>query len=134
MTGDKNKRELSRFIVTGILAVTSDMLCYYLLINFIPVDIAKGLSFIAGSFVAFFMNKLWTFENTAAVHSTAIQFSCLYSTTFIANVSVNHLVLIIFSDMTMLAFLAATGASTILNFIGMKFWVFKAVPSMNEQG
>ncbi|MCY9561263.1 GtrA family protein, partial [Paenibacillus apiarius] len=47
----------------------------------------------------------------------------LYSGTAITNILVNHLVLYILA-MEGLAFLCATGVSTVLNFLGQKFFVF----------
>lgn len=122
---NRKHQELTRFIASGILAVTSDFSSYYLLLEHLSTDAAKSISFIIGSIVSFFMNKLWTFESQAKIHSALLPFIALYSLTFIANVSANHLILLIFNNMSVLAFLIATGTSTVLNFIGMKFWVFK---------
>ena len=132
MINKKNQHELLRFLVTGMMAVGSDLISYYLLLNYISVDMAKGASFIIGSVVAFFMNKIWTFKSDAPTHSAALSFSILYCFTFIANVSVNHLTLLTFENLTLLGFLFATSVSTVLNYIGMKFWVFK--PQISEQG
>ena len=134
MSVQQNKKEFIRFIITGLSAVGVDLITYYLLMDLLTIDTAKAIGFIAGSIVAFFLNKIWTFENTSNIKSSAIQFSLLYTITFFANVTINHLTLLLFSNLTLLAFLAATATSTILNFIGMKFWVFKVEPSMNEQG
>ena len=41
-----------------------------------------------------------------------------------ANVAVNHISLIYISELMVIGFILATATSTILNFIGMKFWVF----------
>ncbi|MEY8198005.1 MAG: GtrA family protein [Colwellia sp.] len=119
------KQELLRFLVTGILAVGIDFSSYWLLIDVIPTDVAKGLSFILGSMVAFIMNKLWTFEDETQLGNAAFQFACLYSLTFLVNVAVNHLILAYAIEMKLLAFLFATATSTVLNFLGMKFWVFR---------
>jgi putative flippase GtrA len=119
------KKELMRFLVTGILAVGVDFSGYWLLAEMIPADIAKGSSFVMGSIVAFIFNKLWTFEHDAKLSSAAIQFACLYSLTFVANVSMNHFILTQEIEAKLLAFLVATATSTTLNFLGMKFWVFR---------
>ena len=120
-----NKQELLRFLVTGILAVGTDFSSYNLLLEYLPVDVAKGTSFVLGSVVAFFLNKLWTFESDRQVATTAIHFAMLYSLTFLANIAVNHITLQFIMDIKLLGFLSATATSTVLNFLGMKFWVFK---------
>lgn len=128
---EQTKKELPRFIVTGLLAVFTDYVSYLLLISILPIDIAKGCSFILGSIVAFILNKLWTFEYEEKAAAAIIPFIALYSSTFFVNVGLNHFSLIYISDLKTVAFLIATAASTVLNFLGMKFWVFN---SSNRQG
>lgn len=125
MLEDKGKQELVRFLITGILAVGTDFSSYYLLLDVLSIDVAKGTSFILGSIVAFILNKMWTFENDAQVAPALLQFTLLYTMTFLANVAVNHLTLNWITEITLVGFLFATATSTVLNFLGMKFWVFK---------
>jgi putative flippase GtrA len=119
------KNEIPRFIVTGIFAVATDYFSYLALINIIDVDLSKACSFVLGSLVAFFLNKFWTFNSEKKAAAAIGPFIILYSSTFFVNVSLNHFSLAYITDMKTIAFLIATSASTILNFIGMKFWVFK---------
>ncbi len=124
------KKEIPRFIVTGILAVITDYLSYLVLVGLISIDYAKGTSFICGSVIAYILNKSWTFEHKSKVATSLLPFIILYTSTFFVNVSINHFSLAYITDYKSLAFLFATAASTILNFIGMKFWVFSRI----EQG
>ena len=121
---NKLKKELKRFLIAGSSAVGTDFITYYIMLNFLYHDIAKTLSFISGTIVAFLVNKYWTFERYEKNFKQIFQFTILYSTTLFVNVMVNRLILD-FAEFTFLAFLIATGASTILNFVGQKWWVFK---------
>ena len=56
------KRELNKFLVAGLSAVGTDLLVYYLLLNFLSSEVSKGISFFTGSVVAFIINKYWTFK------------------------------------------------------------------------
>ncbi len=123
---ESTKKEIPRFIITGILAVMTDYCSYLLLINFIAVDVSKGMSFTLGAIVAFIFNKFWTFEYVEKAIAAVIPFILLYTSTLLVNVSLNHLSLIYISELKTVAFLIATSASTILNFLGMKFWVFNS--------
>ncbi len=67
-----NKKELFRFLVSGCSAVATDMGVYYLLKNFLNPDIAKGISFIAGTVVAFLLNKSQRFIALAFFGGTFI--------------------------------------------------------------
>ncbi len=127
-----SKKEIPRFLVTGILAVATDYLSYLFLVNFFHINFAKASSFILGSCVAFILNKCWTFESDRKASATLMPFAILYSTTFLVNVGLNHFSLVYISEIKTFAFIIATSASTILNFIGMKFWVFKANPSQGS--
>ncbi len=119
-------QQLSRFLVAGLMAVGTDFVSYLILSNFLPIAVAKGSSFILGSIVAFFVNKRWTFEDSSNTGIAMVQFGILYCCTFFANVGVNHITLMWLPGMKLIAFLAATGTSTVLNFLGMKFLVFNS--------
>ena len=118
------KREMSRFLVAGFCAVGTDMCSYFLLLKVLTHDYSKGISFLLGTIVAYFINKYWTFEKKTKSYSEVGKFAILYSSTLGANVLVNRIVLNLFQS-TLLAFLLATGVSTVLNFSGQKSWVFK---------
>ena len=118
------KREMSRFLVAGLCAVGTDMGSYFLLLKVLPHDYSKGVSFLLGTIVAYYINKYWTFEKRTKLYGEIGKFAILYSLTLGINVLVNRIVLTLFQSM-LLAFLMATGVSTILNFLGQKTWVFK---------
>ena len=118
------KKELKRFLVAGICAVTIDLITYYLLLDFLSHDIAKAISFVLGTIFAFLINKYWTFEKHKKSYKEVFQFGVLYIVTLGLNVLTNKMV-IDNTQMVFLAFLMATGASTVLNFIGQKWWVFR---------
>lgn len=99
---------------------------------FIPVAVSKTVSFLTGTLFAYFANKLWTFEKKERDHVEMLSFLILYGTTLVINVGVNQLTLWILPDWIGLAFLAATGTSTILNFIGQKWWVFRITNNDNQ--
>lgn len=120
-----NKKELQRFLVVGFSAVGTDALVYFILINFLNTEVSKMLSFVSGSFLAFLLNKIWTFENSSSVKPQIIKFAVLYISTLVINNYTNSMVLELFNN-TLFAFLVATGVSTVLNFLGQKFWVFNS--------
>jgi putative flippase GtrA len=120
----KIKKELKRFLVAGLSAVGTDLVMYYILLNFMPHDISKAVSFLLGTVVAFVINKYWTFEKHEKSYKEMLKFGILYSLTLGTNVMTNKMILE-YTSLVFLAFLVATGVSTVLNFIGQKWWVFK---------
>lgn len=120
-----SKRELSHFIVGGSSAVITDYVTYRFMVAMgIEVSLAKLISFVLGSMVGFVINKYWTFESKGLVHLEMFKYAVLYAVTAGLNVSVNHFSLDVGLP-TWLAFFMATGASTVANFVGQKFFVFR---------
>jgi putative flippase GtrA len=118
-------KELLRFLVGGGSAVVTDYILYRLLIFAgLNLSVSKAISFICGAAVGFVINKLWTFESKKFSKGEILRYVILYAVTAAINALVNKGVLILF-DISILAFLCATGVSTVLNFLGQKFFVFR---------
>ena len=117
------KGELNKFLYAGLAAVGTDLLAYYLLLNLLSYEVSKGISFIIGSVVAFIINKYWTFRKPEKSYVEMIRFGILYSTTLGLNILTNKIVLDN-TNIVLVSFLVATAISTILNFVGQKWWVF----------
>jgi len=120
----KIKKELLRFLVAGLSAVGTDLAIYYMLLNFFSSDISKAISFLTGTIVAFLINKYWTFEKQENSYVEIFRFGVLYSLTLGANIITNKTILDN-TEIVFIAFIMATGVSTVLNFVGQKWWVFK---------
>lgn len=123
------KEQAGRFLIVGVLTVMVDFMTYLLLVaTGVQLDIAKGVSFAAGTVFAYFANSLWTFSTSRNL----VQFSkflALYIGTLGINVAVNRFVVDAIGDenvrfAVIVAFLAATAVSAASNFIGMKYFVF----------
>ncbi|AUP79384.1 GtrA family protein [Flavivirga eckloniae] len=122
----KIKKQLLRFVCVGVLAVFVDFIVYFMFVELTDIKyaVAKFISFFSGTIVSYLINKLWTFEQKQRSPKQFWMFMILYIITLGVNVTVNTMVLSILKN-TLLAFLCATGTSTILNFMGQKYWVFK---------
>lgn len=128
------RRELPVFLVVGVLTVLTDF-AIYRSVAWAGLDIhaAKAVGFISGTVFAYFANRFWTFSDERPVRSSALRFLFLYALTLLANVQVNALALALLSGWTgamQIAFLVATGTSATLNFLGMKFFVFRSTHSL----
>ncbi len=93
--------------------------------------IAKSISFLFGTVVAFFYNKYITFKAPERSHMELVKFFTLYIISLVFNVTINRVGIAWISNILplknaiLLAFLVATFMSVIINFCGQKFWVFK---------
>jgi len=132
------KRELVMFLIVGASTVLVDFLTYLGLIGLqlMEVDMAKVTGFLVGTLFAYFANRFWTFGHKSNASGSAWRFSALYASTLGANVLINALSLKLLADMAnafQFAFLLATGVSACLNFLGMKFFVFKPISTPRFQ-
>lgn len=124
------KKEILVFILVGVLTVLIDFISYqylYLYSTF-NINAAKGLGFCAGTSFAYLANRFWTFGNKANVSGSIYRFIPLYFCTLAINISVNVVVLDAlnyFMHIEHVAFIVATACSAVLNFLGMKFYVFR---------
>ena len=119
------KKEILRFLLIGGIAVSIDGLVYFALVQFEICDPswAKRISFAAGAIWAFFMNKLYTFQQYHFVFREPLIFVVVYIVGGLCN-SIAHDLVFKFSGIKFLSFLIATGISTCTNFIGQKWIVF----------
>lgn len=122
--------ELSRFLLVGGGAALLDLLAYLLLTSLgLPVPVAKALSFILVSAVAYQGNKHFTYKRKAAGRRAIFAYGLLYAATLGLNVLVNQALLAALplqDDIRLLvAWALATAASASVNFIGTKMFIFR---------
>jgi len=124
-------KQIRRFLVIGVLSVLTDLAVYLLLTGLgLQIHASKGISYISGMVVGFLGNKFWTFESSRRSVGEPITYVVLYAITLGVNVAVNALMLGLLAGVFSpqgtkgLAFLVATGVTTVLNFLGMRFITF----------
>ncbi|MFF5991459.1 GtrA family protein [Prauserella flavalba] len=122
--------QLVRFALIGGFCALVDSGIYWLLLQAGTwVHLAKAISFIAGTTTAYFLNRRFTF--TAAQKGGAGQiggFMLLYTVTFFVNVGTNALALELLPEFqwrVALAWIIAQGTATTINFVMLKWVVFR---------
>ncbi len=117
-------KEILKFLVGGGSAVLVDSVTYFIMTALgVEVWLSKTISYILGAAVGFVINKLWTFESKKFSKSEIVKYIILYACSAFMNSLINSIVLNLFKN-TVFAFLCATGFSTIMNYLGQKFFVF----------
>lgn len=123
-------KSLLRFVIAGGLTVLVDAVVYAgLLVVEIQIDIAKTLSLTAATAFAYLINKYWTFQQTKRERGRLAGFLFLYGFASGSHVFANWLMLRILgeneSGVIAFAWFVATALSASINYIGMKFVVFR---------
>ncbi|MDA4085352.1 hypothetical protein MHAS44199_06685 [Mycolicibacterium hassiacum DSM 44199] len=117
-----------RFLLTGGFAAVVDFGLYVLLlVAGLHVNVAKTLSFIAGTTTAYVINRRWTFQ---APPSTArfIAVCVLYAITYAAQVGINYALYMAWQDKSWqvpAAFVIAQGTATVINFVVQRTVIFR---------
>ena len=129
------RRQIRRFLVVGSLTVLVDLVSYRLCLETgLPVPLAKTIGFLSGTIFAYFVNRFWTFQSQSS-HVALFKFLLLYLSTLLTNVGVNQ---IVFEAVPLgergqlFAFLVATSVSATLNFLGMKYIVFREKGALGD--
>jgi putative flippase GtrA len=98
----ETKKQLTKFIFIGGLAVLTDLACYYAFLQALPdalfppplnnEAVAKTLSFLCGLSVTYQLNKRWTWRRKDRSNRRLVKFLGLYGVSLVLNVSMNSLV------------------------------------------
>lgn len=117
-----------RFLLTGGLAAIVDFGLYVLLLAAgLHVNVAKTLSFIAGTTTAYLINRRWTF-NAPPSRARFLAVCALYATTYAAQVGLNYVFYTAWEGKPWgvpLAFVIAQGTATVINFIVQRAVIFR---------
>jgi putative flippase GtrA len=127
------QKQILKFLLVGGTTVGIDYLTYSALLwAGLSIDLAKLLSFLTGTLFAYMANRAFTFAGGTTPppkgQDVFVRFLIVYVITMVINVALNHGILSLYGSEEWgltLAFLVATGTSATLNFLGMKFIVFK---------
>jgi putative flippase GtrA len=127
------KHQLASFTGVGIFSLGIDALSYAFMINFtsLGMNFSKGASFFLGTLNSYFFNRSITFRSSIHHASGLSKHLSVYGFSAASNIFMNNFIFqalesIGFPYAILFGFLSATAISVIINFIGLKFFVFKS--------
>jgi len=122
------KHESFRFIVVGVSSVVIDFVFYMWLISTgVPTYFSRGVSYFIVLFYSYLLNTHYTFSIGKISKSLFFRYWVLYLLVLIFNVTLNELLLLTFNKSQyaiVLIYFFVTALSAIINFKGIKHYVF----------
>jgi putative flippase GtrA len=122
------KTQVWRFVVTGGLSAIVDFGLYVaLLVAGLHVNVAKTISFVAGTTTAYLINRRWTFQAPPS-KARFIAVMALYAVTYAAQVGINYLFYMALEEKPWrvpVAFVIAQGTATVINFVVQRTVIFR---------
>lgn len=119
-------RQIILFSIAGLASVAS---AYVVYVSFVVIGIgllgSTVSAYLVGMVVGFFINKSYAFRNvTGQRPMILLKYMSLYLFTLVLGASLNLMISESFSYDLYHSFLIALTLTTVINFVGMKFWVF----------
>ncbi|MGX4710886.1 GtrA family protein [Rhodococcus sp. P14] len=122
------KTQIVRFVLTGGLSAIVDFGLYVLLLAVgLHVNVAKSLSFVAGTTTAYLINRRWTFRAEPS-RARFVAVVILYAITYAVQVGINYVLYDALPDewwRVPLAFVVAQGTATVINFVVQRAVIFR---------
>lgn len=121
-----------KFFIVGCIAFATDISLYFLFLEIgLISSFSKGLSFICGLLVGYFLNSFFTFNQAKISTIKFYKYILVYFVSLLANITVNERAVIYLKDIIwdefifLGAVICATVVSLLMNFFGLRNYVFK---------
>lgn len=120
-------KQLIRFLITGTIATLISTAVFLMSLKIFGIHylISNLLSFIVSFSFNYILNKNWSFENKEKKLSNIIKYLSLYLTSLLLSSVILKVSVETFGLIPEIGFIISLCFTTIFNFSGLKFFVFK---------
>jgi len=129
---DSLSKNFFKFLLVGCIAFLADISIYFMLLHFgWPSIAAKASSFCFGVAAGYILNSLFTFNNSKLIKQELKKYVLVYSISLIVNTLINEFILLLLDTSPLsryafiIAVISATTISLFMNFLGLRYYVFK---------
>ena len=116
-----------KFVTVGILSTPLNYFCFYVLFSFFSLNymLSSATGYLFGVFVGFIFNKGWTFQYQIITVKEPLQYITVYTFSLLLGLALLRLLVSKLNIPPEIANVATIALTTITNFSGLKFWVFR---------
>lgn len=120
-------KQLRRFLVIGGIATIISYSVFSFSIRVLSLHYvwANILAFVMSIIFSYNMNKRWSFEAAAQQRSHLTQYLILYLSSLVVGTIILRITIGLLGIMPEIAFIISLCFTTVINFLGTKFFVFK---------
>jgi putative flippase GtrA len=118
--------QVIKFLTVGIICTILNYICFLIFLRFLGVNflLASSCGYIIGLLFGYSLNRAWTFQSIE--NSLTHKFKYLFTYLFSLAVGLIFLQILVknYGVATEIANICVILITTLLNFLGTKFWVF----------
>ena len=118
--------QLIRFLAVGFLCTALNYLSFFILLHFLQFNflLSSGLGYVIGLLFGYFLNRVWTFRSNVNSLFQKAKYLFTYSVSLIVGLITLQFLVEKYGLEIEIANICVIFITTILNFLGTKFWVF----------
>jgi putative flippase GtrA len=123
----KELKQFTKFAAVGLLSTALNYGLFFYSYNLIRLDyiIASALGYIFGLIFGYLLNRNWTYQHRDKHSQTIYKYLTVYIGSLLLGLIALKILVNNYGFDANLANILVIGLSTITNFSGTKFWVFK---------
>lgn len=121
------KKEIIKFLITGGVCTLLNYLVFYILLTLLGVNylFSSAIGYISGVSLGYYMNKLWTFNVKYDSLLLKVKYLAVYLINMLIGLGLLKMLKEIIHIDPRFGNILSIGYTTVANFIGIKFLVFK---------
>lgn len=118
--------QIFKFLSVGLFCTILNYLCFFLLLHLFEFHflVASGLGYIFGLLFGYYLNRVWTFQSVTDSFKQKMRYIFTYLFSLAIGLIFLQILVRNYGLVTEIANIYVILITTLLNFLGTKFWVF----------
>jgi putative flippase GtrA len=117
-----------KFLIVGGASTIINYGIFFVLYNYFQINyqLSSAIGYIVGALFGFFFNKYWTYESDSKqYHKEMLKYFLVYTVSLFMGLGLLRFLVVVLHLSPLIANVVTIGCTTITNFLGTKFIIFK---------